>query len=38
MEWARPCASEEDDRGLDALQNFETGSGTHVHTIAKLPA
>ncbi len=38
MEWARRCASEEDDRGLDALQNFETGSGTHVQTIAKLPA
>ena len=38
MEWARRCASEEDDRGLDALQNFETDSGAHVQTIAKFPA
>ena len=38
MEWARRCASEEDDRGLDALQNFETDSGTQVQTIAKLLA
>lgn len=36
--WARRCASEVDDQGLDALQNFETGSGSRIQTNAKLPA
>jgi len=36
--WARRCASEVDDQGLDAAQDFQTGSGTRVQTIAKLPA
>jgi hypothetical protein len=38
MEWARRCASEVDEQGFDAAQNFQAGSGTHVQTIAKLPA
>ncbi len=36
--WARRCASEVDDEGLDAAQNFQAGSGTHVQVTAKLPA
>ncbi len=38
MAWARRCASEVDDQGLDAAQNVLTGSGMHVQTVAKLPA
>jgi hypothetical protein len=38
MAWARRCASEVDDQGLDSLQNFETGSGSQIQTSAKLPA
>ena len=38
MAWARRCASEVDDQGLDALQNFETGSGSQIQAKAKLPA
>ena len=38
MAWARRCASEVDDQGLDAAQNVLAGSGTHVETVAKLPA
>jgi len=38
MEWARRCAREVDDQGLEAAQNFQTGSGAPVQTTAKLPA
>lgn len=38
MAWARRCASEVADQGLEAAQNFQTGSGTQVQTTAKLPA
>ena len=37
-EWAHRCASEVDDQGFDAPQNFDSGSGTRVQTIAKIPA
>ncbi len=38
MAWARRCASEVADQGLEAAQNFQTGSGAQVRTTAKLPA